>query len=104
MQAIKAALSPNLTAVLSYYRALLKPRRDSLAAITRRTATRALYVHGMNDGCIGVELTAGIARAYSGGLTVHHIPRAGHFVHIEQPDAFNTHLLRFLGPPEQPSH
>lgn len=101
MAAIKAAIAPpdHLKAVLSYYRLL------SFAALTgesrkllmARTEIPSLYVHGVDDGCIGVELAEDLEPAYTAGLTTHLLRGAGHFVHQEQPEQFNPILLDFLG-------
>lgn len=96
MRRIKDAIRPHVGDVLAYYRALRKPRRDGTTATMARTQVPAMYVHGIDDGCVGIEMTQGIARAYDAGLAVHHISGAGHFVHIEQPERFNELLLRFL--------
>ncbi len=98
---VKAALSPypHLEAALGYYRALGSLNAwfgASRALVTSPIAVPGLYVHGVDDGCIGVELTAGIESAYRAGVQVHRVPGAGHFVHQEKPAEFNELLLKFL--------
>jgi pimeloyl-ACP methyl ester carboxylesterase len=101
MAAVKAAFTApaHLSAVLGYYRALRSPsalfgegRKLSMAPI----AIPALYVHGVDDGCLGIELTEGVEQAYRAGVRVHRLPSAGHFVHQERPGEFNKVLLDFL--------
>ncbi len=96
MRHIKEAIRPRLTEVLGYYRALRRPSGASGRALTSRTTVPAMYIHGVEDACIGVEMTEGVARAYAAGLEIHHLAGAGHFVHLEQPDRFNELMLRFL--------
>jgi len=86
----------HLHAVLGYYRALY--HRESSRLVLRRTRVPALYVHGEDDGCVGVELCDGVERAYDAGVQIVRVPGAGHFVHQESPEAFNQALLDFLGP------
>jgi pimeloyl-ACP methyl ester carboxylesterase len=97
MDAVKEAISPHLTEVLGYYRALLRGRADTMRAVMSKTTVPALYLHGVRDGCVGIEMTEGIAEAYTSGLRVQPIAGAGHFVHLEEPEGFNRYLLRFLG-------
>jgi pimeloyl-ACP methyl ester carboxylesterase len=96
MRRIREALDPQLEAVLGYYRAFatapLAPRRLLLA----KTRVPSLYLHGADDGCVGAELARGTERAYTAGVSVHVIPRAGHFVHLEQPEAVNRLLVDFF--------
>lgn len=96
MRAIKDAIRPHLSDVLGYYRAIRRPRRDALESVMSKTTIPSMYVHGIDDGCIGVDATRGIARAYEAGLEVHHIEQAGHFAHLERPERFNALMLRFL--------
>jgi len=104
LDAIKAALAPpdHLHAALCYYRALrplTAAGRRSWALLAARTRVPALHVHGIDDGCVGVELCDGMERAYAAGIAVHRLAAAGHFVHQEQPERFNTILLAFLAAP-----
>jgi pimeloyl-ACP methyl ester carboxylesterase len=101
---VKASLGDeaHLSAVLGYYRALLSPRvlfRRTRALLTARTTVPSLYLHGARDGCVGVELTEGVERAYSAGVAVHRLDGAGHFLHQERPDALNPLLVAFLVDP-----
>jgi pimeloyl-ACP methyl ester carboxylesterase len=56
----------------------------------------ALYLHGANDGGMGVELTEGMEAAFAMGLEKRIIPGAGHFVHQEKPEEVNKLILAFL--------
>ena len=93
----------NLTAALGYYRATiggvgLDPRYDEIqAAGAAPVEIPALYLHGADDGCIGVEFADAGA-----GMLVHERSRtevvadAGHFLQLEQPAAVNELITGFL--------
>jgi pimeloyl-ACP methyl ester carboxylesterase len=96
----------NLAAALGYYRATWgtapvpppDPEVDAVAAAAGSLPTQPLlYLHGEDDGCLGVDL----ARAAEGFLTapsrVEIVPGAGHFLHLEQPDVVNPLVVEFLG-------
>jgi pimeloyl-ACP methyl ester carboxylesterase len=100
---VKASMAgpERVRAVLGYYRALASWSTiagESRRLLFERTRVPSLYVHGADDGCMGVELTHGLERAYPAGVEVHRLDGAGHFVHQEKPDEFNRILLEFLGP------
>jgi pimeloyl-ACP methyl ester carboxylesterase len=63
--------------------------------LRRRTRVPSLYVHGREDGCIGVALADGVERAYAGPIAVHRLS-GGHFVHQEAVEQFNGILVEFL--------
>jgi pimeloyl-ACP methyl ester carboxylesterase len=96
MEEVKRALAPHLADVLGYYRAMFSFDPGSRRALLPRTTVPGLYVHGVDDGCVGVEVADGVEAAYAGSVEVHRIAGAGHFVHLEAPRAFNDLLLRFL--------
>jgi pimeloyl-ACP methyl ester carboxylesterase len=90
-------------AALAYYRETLNPtnQRPALAELQARVSTapipvRTLYFHGARDGCVGVELLAGMEQLFPQGLDTVIVPDAGHFVHQERPDLVNARLLEFL--------
>jgi pimeloyl-ACP methyl ester carboxylesterase len=92
-----------LTAALSYYRCTLNPalQAPELAEVQQRLAMEPVLVptltfHGANDGCVGVGLTSGMEAYFPRGLRLEIVPRAGHFVHQEQPDLVNATLLDFI--------
>lgn len=91
-----------LKAALGYYRAQFNPalQHPDLAGIRQRLGdpipVPTLYLHGADDGCIGVETTEGMEAAFLRDFERHIIPAAGHFVHQEQPEAVNILILDFL--------
>ncbi len=94
-----------VAAALAYYRETLNPaqQRPRLAELQARVSTapisvRTLYFHGARDGCVGVELLAGMEQLFPQGLDTVIVPDAGHFVHQEQPEVVNARILEFLAP------
>lgn len=91
-----------LKAALGYYRSQFNPalQDPGLGEIRKRLGepipVPTLYLHGANDGCIGVETTESMESAFLRGLERHIIPTAGHFVHQEQPDVVNQLITSFL--------
>ena len=89
-----------VSAALSYYRHTFNPSanapRPAATAATRQISVPALYIHGREDGCIGVELTAGMEAFFDNGLRKVIVDDAGHFVHQEKPDEVNRLILQFL--------
>jgi pimeloyl-ACP methyl ester carboxylesterase len=79
-------LPANLAAALGYYRATFDPAAQG--APDGPFAQPWLYLHGADDGCLGVELAPDHAVVLKG---------AGHFLHLEQPEEFNRRVLEFLG-------
>lgn len=96
---VKAALRGREREVLAYYRAVGRVDRALFALMRRRTRVPAIYVHGVDDGCVGVALTAGVERAYAARVRVHRLA-GGHFVHQENPEEFNRILVQFLCTPD----
>ncbi len=95
----------HLTAALGYYRATIggvgiDARYDDIQAKGGEPVTiPALYLHGADDGCIGV----GFAEAGAGFLTHERsrtmiVDGAGHFLQLEQPTVVNEAILGFLAP------
>lgn len=93
----------NLAAALGYYRAVFDPSRHAPELAAEQTATGAiarqptLYLHGRDDGCVGVELAEKAGDFLSAGSRVEIVDGAGHFLHLEQPDVVNRLITDFIG-------
>lgn len=91
-------------AMLGYYRANASPLAllgvadsplDRLATVPVRT----LAITGADDGCIDTRLFdhAILPEDFPAGVQVRRIPRAGHWVHQEQPGQVNELILAWIG-------
>jgi pimeloyl-ACP methyl ester carboxylesterase len=91
----------NLQAALGYYRATLgngprHPDHDLVqAAGAGELDQPTLYLHGADDGCIGVDV-AEAARTASPWATVEIVEGVGHFLHLERPDQVGRRIVEFL--------
>jgi len=92
----------HLTAALGYYRATLGDgyQDPALASIQEGTSgvptQPTLYLHGRNDGCIGLEVAESARGLVPSNVTIEVIDGAGHFLQLEQPAAVNERILAFL--------
>jgi pimeloyl-ACP methyl ester carboxylesterase len=95
----------NLAAALGYYRATWgtapapppDPDVDAVAAASGSLPTRPiLYLHGEDDGCLGVDLARTAEQLLSAPSRVEIVPGTGHFLHLEQPDVVNSSIMEFL--------
>ncbi len=84
----------HLAAVLAYYRALFPS--GATRWLRKKIDVPALYLHGVDDGCVGVELADNVESAYLRGVRVCRVAGAGHFLQLERPDEINRLLLDFL--------
>lgn len=97
---VKAGIAQRIPEVIGYYRAFFS--KDSVLGTPRqllftKTSVPALYLHGEEDGCIGIDLIAGMESCFTAGVSMHRIPNAGHFVHLENPEIVNPLLFDFFG-------
>jgi pimeloyl-ACP methyl ester carboxylesterase len=94
--------SANLEAALGYYRATWGngPHDPGLAA--EQTACGhappqpTLYLHGRDDGCMGVAMAGDALDVLSPGSEAVVLDGCGHFLQLERPDEFNAAVLDFL--------
>jgi pimeloyl-ACP methyl ester carboxylesterase len=106
MAAVRDALGKpeNLQAALGYYRAILgttpaAPEDGAaLAALGQGPSQPTLYIHGRNDGCLGIEvaeLGRPLLTAPNSKMEV--VDDAGHFLHLEDPTTVNRLVLDHVG-------
>jgi pimeloyl-ACP methyl ester carboxylesterase len=92
----------HLSAAIGYYRAVFDPSRHSPAYEEAQVASTAsppqptLYLHGADDGCMSVDAIGDVRSVLSEGSEHMIVERAGHFLHLEQPEVVQNHVLTFL--------
>jgi pimeloyl-ACP methyl ester carboxylesterase len=94
--AVKDALRDpaNLSAAIGYYRAMLGGGEQPA---TPGTPTQpVLYLHGRNDGCLGVELVDNAPMFLSPESRVEILDDCGHFLQVEQPDLVNKLVVDWV--------
>ncbi len=92
-----------LAAAIGYYRAMLAGPPDDPTAAAAQAAgwtiapQPTLYLHGANDGCIGLDTVGSVAAHLASGSEVVVVEDAGHFLHLERPDEVGDRIVDFLG-------
>lgn len=82
-----------ISAALELYRQLFSEPPPTHYPLIR---TPSLYIHGEQDGCIGIELAAPDAKLFADPCDYAPIAGAGHFVHLEKPNEFNRRVAEFI--------
>ncbi|OYV64385.1 MAG: hypothetical protein B7X07_06555 [Actinobacteria bacterium 21-64-8] len=93
------ATSESLGAALAYYRSMFLPADDGgvlSAALAKRATVPTLYVHGDEDGCVGVEVVDGVEEHLAANSRVTVLAHVGHFAHLEAPDVLWREVDAFL--------
>ncbi len=101
---VKKALTPpeSLAAAIGYYRAMFSgpPEDPDSAAAQAAGASIApqptMYLHGADDGCMGIQAIGPVTDFLAPGSEMVVIEGAGHFLHLEQPDEVNDRIIRFI--------
>jgi pimeloyl-ACP methyl ester carboxylesterase len=105
LEHVRAALGApgNIAAAIGYYRATLgdgprDPAFDAAQAATGTMPTQALlYLHGAQDGCIGVDIARDAeSELLAPGSRLEVVDGAGHFLQVEQPEVVNRLIVDFL--------
>ena len=83
----------SVAAALAYYRqTFATPPPEQYLPIQ----VPALYIHGEQDGCIGIEFGEPDQNLYGKGCEYRPVAGAGHFVHLEKADEFNRLVAEFI--------
>jgi epoxide hydrolase 4 len=91
-----AAAEPGaLTAMVNYYRALMRNLRRTRHRGTPRIETPTLMIWGEEDTALGKELTFGTDE-YVSDLTLRYLPKVSHWVQQEAPEAVNEMIEAWL--------
>ena len=105
LESIRKSLADpkNLQAALGYYRATLGDgyRDPKLSELQNQMASGVpsqplLYLHGANDGCIGVEVVESAKKIAPANVKFEVVEAAGHFLQLEQPKVVNKLICDFL--------
>jgi len=89
-------------AALGPYRATIRNHRPPAryAALhrwwTEPPRIPTLYLHGAQDGCMTAGFAPFVRAVLPGGSGVDVIERAGHFLHLEQPEEIGRRIVGFL--------
>lgn len=86
----------HLRAAIRYYRDTPTELRAPTTSDQLPADKPFLYLHGYDDGCIGIDVLERAAQFFPTGAEVETVAQAGHFLHLEQPDEFNARIVRFL--------
>lgn len=90
-----AALRPGaLTAMINYYRALIR-HRDSVDLGDARVEAQTLMIWGEEDAALNIHCTEG-TEAWVPHFTLHRLPGVSHWVQQEAPEAVNAILGAWL--------
>jgi pimeloyl-ACP methyl ester carboxylesterase len=96
-----AAQPGALTAMINYYRALVRGRRRTAARPMTNISTPTLLLWGEADAALGKELTYGTEQ-YVPQLTLRYLPDVSHWVQQEAPETVNAMLQAWLTGKEVP--
>jgi pimeloyl-ACP methyl ester carboxylesterase len=84
-----------LTAMINWYRAAARIRRQGERTPTPRITIPTLMLWGEEDVALGKETTYG-TREYVSDLQLHYLPGVSHWVQQDAPERVNEELRRFL--------
>jgi pimeloyl-ACP methyl ester carboxylesterase len=91
-----------LSAAIGYYRVMFAGPPDDPDAAAAQAAggtiapQPTLYLHGADDGCMGVDIIGPVTDFLAPGSELVVMEGAGHFLHVERPDEVNDHIVRFV--------
>lgn len=94
--------SENRQAIVDYYRQMVRPRpkrprhRELQTLFGRPLQQPILYVYGGEDGCMRPRLVEHVDERLPQGSAVIAIPRAGHFLPLDTPEAVADALLTYF--------
>ncbi|HUH39188.1 MAG TPA: alpha/beta hydrolase [Spongiibacteraceae bacterium] len=96
---VKHALAApgGLRAALAYYRAMIRGNnRANFALMAAPTPVPSLWFAGAEDGSVDCRQFDGMQQAFTGPFKQVTVPGAGHFVHREAAQLFQSELIKFL--------
>lgn len=92
-----------LTAAVAYYRALRKSffSPGQRRIIRAKISVPTTLIAGTQDGCLGIEMYAGVESVFTGPYRMVTLFDAGHFMHREDPQRFAEEVLASFGDAEE---
>jgi pimeloyl-ACP methyl ester carboxylesterase len=81
-------------AALRYYRDTLRPA--GIRASAAPAGAPVLYLHGVDDGCLGIDFLALSEPFLAPGSRTLAVEGAGHFLQLEQPAAVNAAIAEWI--------
>ena len=90
-----AERSRNFSGGINYYRAAFRRNPFRVERNNPRIETDTLVLWGEKDSALGSEL-AEPRESLVRNLRIRRFPHAGHWVHLDEPDAVNSELIGFL--------
>jgi pimeloyl-ACP methyl ester carboxylesterase len=98
----------HLAAAMGYYKSFFEPTRFGTAEWAQEQASvfgqavlqPVLYLHGKNDGCIGLDVVSldKVRTMIGPGSQVETMDGVGHFFMVQKPDETNSRVVRFRKP------
>ncbi len=85
----------NLSAALGYYRAMFSGP-GGVPPPLQTPSQPTLFMHGDEDGCIGIELVRDAEQHLSEGSRMIVVEGAGHFLQVEAPDVVGARILEWV--------
>jgi len=82
-----------LAAAIEYYRQSPSALRDGVPPTIE---TPFLYLHGEDDGCIGIDVVRAARLAFPPSARIEVVSGAGHFLHLERPDEVGRAVLEYI--------
>jgi pimeloyl-ACP methyl ester carboxylesterase len=94
----------NLKAAIGYYRAALGAGHLDVdgryaaeqEAVRQLAPQPTLYLHGDQDGCVGIELVGDVEQHLAPGSLKVVVAGAGHFLHLEQPEVVREQIVAWV--------
>lgn len=90
MTSVKRTFAASMPAPVAMYRS------GDFGGDPRPIPVPTLFLAGANDGCIAPAMADGQERFFTGGYAREVIPDAGHFLHLERPEAVGRRVVEWL--------
>lgn len=96
MAAVRRTFAASMPAPVLMY------RDGDFAGDARPVRAPTLFLAGADDGCIAPAMADGQERLFTGPYAHEIVPRAGHFLHLKQPEPVGRRIVEWLVASEPP--